>query len=73
VVVIDLMQEKMALSVISQVISATVKLSAIAKIHKYSGIHEGHHFMPMAVEVHNTSGHDMDHLIRECAHLFHDK
>jgi hypothetical protein len=29
--------------------------------------------MPMAVEVHNTSGHDMDHLIRECAHLFHDK
>jgi len=27
----------------------------------------------MAMEVHGTSGHDMDHFIKECAHLFHDK
>jgi hypothetical protein len=27
----------------------------------------------MAMEVHNAPGHDMDHFIRECAHLFHDR
>jgi hypothetical protein len=26
----------------------------------------------MAMEVHNTPRHDMDHFIRECVHLFHD-
>jgi hypothetical protein len=27
----------------------------------------------MAIEVHNAPGHDMDHFIKECAHLFHDR
>jgi len=50
-----------------------VEFSAIAKIHKYRGLHEGHHFILMVTEVHNILGHDMDCFIRECAHLFHDK
>jgi hypothetical protein len=47
--------------------------SAITKIYKYIGLHEGHHFIPKAMEVHNTAGHDMDHFIKECAHLSHDR
>jgi hypothetical protein len=27
----------------------------------------------MAMEVHGALGHDMDHFIKECARLFHDK
>jgi hypothetical protein len=27
----------------------------------------------MAMEVHNTLGHDMDHFIRECVRLFHNR
>jgi hypothetical protein len=27
----------------------------------------------MALEVHYAPGHDMDHFIRECAHLFHGR
>jgi hypothetical protein len=27
----------------------------------------------MAMEVHGTFEHDMDHVIKECAHLFHDR
>jgi hypothetical protein len=27
----------------------------------------------MAMEVHNTPEHDMDHFIRECACLFHER
>jgi hypothetical protein len=48
------------------------KLSAITKIHKYRGLHEGHHFILMAMEVHDTLGHDMDGFTKECACLFHD-
>jgi hypothetical protein len=50
-----------------------MKLSAIARIHKYRGFHEGHHFIPMALEVHGAPGRDMDRFIKECAHLFHDR
>jgi len=49
-----------------------VELSAIIKIHKYKGLHEGHHFILMAMEMHNTHGWDMDHFIKECACFFHD-
>jgi hypothetical protein len=62
----------MASSVISQPSGAIAKLNAIAEIHKYRKFHEGHHFILMALEVHGIFGHDMDHFIRECAHLFHD-
>jgi hypothetical protein len=50
-----------------------VEFSTIAKIRKYRGLHDEHHFILMAMEVHNTSECDMDHFIRECAHLFHDR
>jgi hypothetical protein len=66
-------QEMVATSVISRFTSATVELSVIVKIHKYKEIHEGHHFIPMAMEVHNALERDMDHFISECACLFHDR
>jgi hypothetical protein len=50
-----------------------MELNAIIKICKYRGLHEGHHFILMAIEVHGTPGHDMDYFIKECARLFHDK
>jgi len=37
------------------------------------GLQEGHHFIPMAMEVHGIPEHDMDCFIRECACLFHDR
>ncbi len=67
------MWEMMASNVISRPIGAITKLSTIAKICKYKGLHEGHHFISMPMEVHNTPRHDMDHFIKECAHLFFDK
>jgi hypothetical protein len=48
------------MNVINQPLGAVVKLSAIAKIRKYKRFHEGHHFIPMAMEVHDGFGHDMD-------------
>jgi len=69
VVVIDLTRETMASSVISRSTHAIAKLNAIVKTHKY----KRHHFIPMAMEVHNTPWWDMDRFIRECARLFHDK
>jgi hypothetical protein len=73
VVVIDMMRETMASSIISQLVGATMELNVIAKIPKYRGLNERHHFIPMAMEVHNAPGHDMDHFIRECACLFHER
>jgi hypothetical protein len=35
--------------------------------------HKGHHFISMAMEVHSACRHDMDHFIKECAHIFHNK
>ncbi len=72
-VVTNLTWEMMASSVIIWPTSATMKLSAIAKIYKYKGFHEGHHFILMAMEVHGAPKNDMDHFIKECAHLFHDR
>jgi hypothetical protein len=50
-----------------------VELNAIVKICKYRRLYEGHHFVLMAMEVHDTPMHDMDSFIRECARLFHDR
>jgi hypothetical protein len=52
---------------------ATTELNAIAKICKYRRLHEGHHFILMAMQVHDALKCDMDHFIRECGHLFHDR
>ncbi len=63
----------MASNVISRSANAIAKLNVIAKIYKYRGHHEGHHFIPMAMEVHGTLGRDMDCFIKECACFFHNK
>ncbi len=60
-VVIDLIREMVASSVISRPTSVIAKLNAIAKIHKYRRRHEGHHFIPMAMEVHGAPERDMSH------------
>ncbi len=60
-------------NVISQPTDVVVELNTIVKIRKYKRFHEGHHFIPMAMEVHGTFRHDMDHFIKECACLFHDR
>jgi len=77
VVVIDPTWETMASNVISQLANAIVKLSMIAKICKYKGLYEGHHFILMVMEVHSAFrrafGRDMDCFIKECAHLFHNR
>jgi hypothetical protein len=59
-------------NVINQPVGAIKKFNTIAKIRKYKRHHEGHHFILMAMEVHGTFKHDMDHFIRKCAHLFHN-
>ncbi len=59
--------------VINWLANVAMELNAIAKIYTYRRLHEGHHFIPMAMEVHGAPGHDMDHFIRECAHFFHDR
>jgi hypothetical protein len=73
VVVTNSTWEMMAMNVISQPACAMWNFSAIAKIHKYKGLHERRHFIPMAMEVHNALRHDMDRFIRECALIFHNR
>ncbi len=70
VVVINLTQETMTTSVISRLARVVAKLGAIVKIRKCRRLHEGHHFIPMAMEVHGTPKCDMDCFIKECARLF---
>jgi hypothetical protein len=67
VIVINLTWETMSTSVINRLVSATAKLSTIVKIHKYRRFHEGHHFIPMVMEMHNIPKRDMDCFIKECA------
>ncbi len=72
-VVTNLMWEMVALSVISQLVGVVAKLIAIVKSCKYRRLHERHHFIPMAMEVHDAPGCDMDRFIRECACFFHHR
>jgi hypothetical protein len=60
VAVISLTWETVATNVINQLASATTKLSTTIKIRKYKGLHEKHHFIPMAMEVHDILKYDMD-------------
>jgi hypothetical protein len=66
-------RKTMVTSVISRPTSAIVKLNATTKIRKYKRFREGHYFIPMTMEVHETLRHDIDHFIKECACLFHDR
>ncbi len=72
-VVTDSTQKMVALNVIIRLISAVTKFNAIIKIWKYKKLHEGHHFIPMAMEVHGAPSCDMDCFIRKCACFFHDR
>ncbi len=56
----------MAISVISQLTNVVAKFCAIVKICKYKGLHEGHHFILIAMDMHDAPGRDMDHFITEC-------
>ncbi len=60
----------MASSVINRPTNVVSKLSAIAKIYKYKGFHEGHHFIPMVMKVHGATRRDMDRFIKECVRFF---
>jgi hypothetical protein len=50
-----------------------MEFNVIAKIHKYKGLHEGHQFILMAMEVFNAPRHDMDRFIREHACILHNR
>ncbi len=71
--VIDSIMETIATSIINQPIGAPTKLNAITKIRKYRRLHDGHHFISMAMEAHGTPKCDMDHFIKECARFFHNR
>jgi hypothetical protein len=73
VMVTNLTWNMMVMCVINWLTNATTKINAFVNIHKYRGLHEGHHFISMSMEVHNTFKHDMDHFIKERARLFHDR
>jgi hypothetical protein len=73
VVIIDSTQNTMTMSVISQLASVAMELITIVKICKYRRLHEGHHFILMAMEVHGAFEHDMDCLIKECVRIFHNR
>jgi len=73
VVVTYPMWETMFLNVINWPMNVVAKFNTIVKIRIYRGLHEGHHFILMTMEVHNAPRHDMDPFIKECAHLFHDR
>jgi hypothetical protein len=59
-------REMVALNVINQPTNVIVELSVIVKIRKYRRFHEGHHFISMAMKVHDTPKHDMDRFMKEC-------
>jgi hypothetical protein len=73
VVVIDPTWETMASNVISWLVGVVAKLSAIVNIHMYKSLYEGHHFISMAMEVHDAPRCDMDYFIKECTHFFHNR
>jgi hypothetical protein len=72
VVVIDL-HNRHWFQIINQLANVIAELNVITKICKYRKLHEGHHLILMAMEVHDAPRHDMDYFIKECACLFHDR
>jgi hypothetical protein len=73
VVVIDSTWETLVTNAINQPIGVVAKLNAIAKIHKYRGLHEKHHFIPITIEVHGALECDMNHFIKEHVCIFYDR
>ncbi len=62
----------MVSNVIGRPTNVATKFNTITKIRKYKGLHEGLHFIPMAMEVHDAPKCDMDRFIRECVCFFHN-
>jgi len=52
--------EMVVLNVISRPVGVVTKFNTIIKIHKFRRFQQGHHFILMAIKVHNTCGHEMD-------------
>jgi hypothetical protein len=50
----------MAMNVINRLINVIVELSDITKIRKYKGLHDKHHFILTAMEVHEAPKHGID-------------
>jgi hypothetical protein len=73
VMVINPTQETVSLNVINWPLGAAAKFNVIAKIHKYKELYEGHHFIPMTMEVHGALRHEMDHFIKECVRICHNR
>jgi len=73
VVVTNPTRKTVATNVINCPKGVTMEFNTIINIHKYRGLHEGHQFILMAMEVYNAPGCDMDRFIKECVHLFHNK
>ncbi len=61
-----------AMNVINWPKGVAMEFNVITKIHKYKGLHEGHWFILMAMEVLNAPRHDMDHFIRKHVFIFHN-
>jgi hypothetical protein len=72
-VVTNLMRGTIASNLISWPLDTVVELNIIIKIRKYKWLHEGHHFILTAMEVHDAPMCDMDHFIKECVRFFHDQ
>jgi hypothetical protein len=73
VMVINLTWKTMSTNVNNQPVGVTTEHSTIVKIRKYGGLHKGHHFIPMGMEMHDVFRCDMDRFIKKCACLFHDR
>jgi hypothetical protein len=73
VMVTNLTWEIVTSNVISQSANVAMKFNIIIKIRKYRRLHEGHHFIPLALKLNNTLERDMDHFMKECAYLFHNR
>jgi hypothetical protein len=63
----------MVSNVITQLGCVVAKLNTLVKIRKYRGLYEGHHFILMALEVHDALEHDMHRFIKEFACFFHNR
>jgi hypothetical protein len=73
VLITNLTWETTTLNVINQPTNVATKLRALVNIRNYRGLHEGHHFIQMVMEVHNALRQNMDRFIKKCAYLFHDR
>jgi hypothetical protein len=73
VMVTNSTREMVVLNVINRSVGIITKFNVILKIRKYKRLHERHHFISMAMEVHGAPRCDMGRFIKVRARLFHDR